>query len=60
MVQVTLDLPVSRGVCDLHSIVRDAAGRSLIHYVRGIRRVFVVQKDDKLMLRTEGVNILVS
>ncbi|XP_045123262.1 DNA-directed RNA polymerase I subunit RPA1-like isoform X2 [Portunus trituberculatus] len=56
--EVTLDMPVSRGVCDLHSIVRAAAGRSLIHYVRGIRRVFVVEKDKRLVLRTEGVNIL--
>ncbi|XP_063869177.1 DNA-directed RNA polymerase I subunit RPA1-like [Scylla paramamosain] len=56
--EVTLDLPVSRGVCDLHSIVRSAATRSLVHFVRGIRRVFVVEKDSRLMLRTEGVNIL--
>lgn len=56
--EVTVDLPVSRGVCDLHSIVRTTAERALVHYVRGIRRAFVVEKDGRLMLRTEGVNVM--
>ena len=57
---MTVDMPVSRGICDLHSIVRYRAERALIHFVRGIRRVFVVEKDNNLMLRTEGVNVMVS
>ncbi|KAG0711590.1 DNA-directed RNA polymerase I subunit RPA1 [Chionoecetes opilio] len=56
--EVTFEMPVSRGICDLHSIVRLRAERALIHYVPGIRRVFVVEKDSHLMLRTEGVNVL--
>lgn len=56
--EVTLHLPVSRGVCDLQSIMRQRAERALVHNVQGIRRVFVVEKDNNLMLRAEGVNIL--
>lgn len=58
--QVTLLLPLSGGNYDIPSIVRQRSQRSLIHYVPGIKRVFVVEKDDGLLLRTEGVNVFVS
>lgn len=56
---MTLHLPVSRGVCDIQSIIRQRAEHALVHNVQGVKRVFVVEKDNHLMLRAEGVNILV-
>ncbi|KAG7161070.1 DNA-directed RNA polymerase I subunit RPA1-like [Homarus americanus] len=56
--EVTLVLPINGGNYDIPSIVRQRSQRALIHYVRGIRRVFVVEKDDTLLLRVDGVNIL--
>lgn len=56
--EVTVLLPVSGGNYDIHSIVRQRSERELIHNISNIRRVFVVEKENTLLLRTEGVNIL--
>lgn len=55
--EVTLLLPLAGGNYDIPSIVRQKSQRCLIHSVPGIKRVFVVEKDDGLLLRTEGVNV---
>lgn len=51
-------LPLVEGHYDIVSIVREQSQRALISHISGIRRVFVVEKDNTLMLRTEGLNIL--
>ncbi|XP_045594086.1 DNA-directed RNA polymerase I subunit RPA1 isoform X2 [Procambarus clarkii] len=56
--EVTCILPVSGGNYDIPTIIRQKSERALIHYVPNIRRVFVVEKGDTLLLRTEGVNVL--
>ncbi|XP_069956974.1 DNA-directed RNA polymerase I subunit RPA1 [Cherax quadricarinatus] len=56
--EVTIALPISGLNYDIPSIVRQKSEKALIHFVPNIRRVFIVEKDGKLLLRTEGVNIL--
>ena len=56
--EAELSLPVADGAYDIVSIVREISEHSFVRRVNGIRRVVVVEKDNQLMLRTEGVNIL--
>ncbi|XP_068205698.1 DNA-directed RNA polymerase I subunit RPA1 [Palaemon carinicauda] len=56
--EVELMLPVADGAYDIVSIVRELSEQSLVRNISGIRRVFVVEKDNQLVLRTEGVNVL--
>lgn len=56
--EVEFMLPVADGTYDMVSIVRELSEQSLVRNVSGIRRVFVVEKDNELVLRTEGVNVL--
>ncbi|KAK3889624.1 hypothetical protein Pcinc_006389 [Petrolisthes cinctipes] len=56
--EIVLMLPVSGGNYDIHSLVNHKSQTALVHSVKNLRRVFVEDKDQRLMLRTEGVNIM--
>ncbi|KAK4305013.1 hypothetical protein Pmani_023073 [Petrolisthes manimaculis] len=56
--EMVLMLPVSGGNYDIHSLVNHKSQTALVHSVKNLRRVFVEDKDQRLMLRTEGVNIM--
>jgi len=45
---------------NVSSIIRMVAQKSVIHQVPNITRAFVANENDKLILKTEGINILVS
>ncbi|XP_076069072.1 RNA polymerase I subunit RpI1 [Oratosquilla oratoria] len=55
--EVTLMLPTAQGKMDIATVVRKTTEKALVHHVSNIKRAFVVEKDNGLLLRTEGVNV---
>lgn len=45
---------------NLANLLKLEAGKAIIHQVKNINRAFIVAQGDKKMLKTEGINILVS
>lgn len=57
---MTIAIPNIGEKFDFKSIVSSTVGKAFVYRIPGIKRAFVEEKDGKLMLRTEGVNVYVS
>lgn len=55
--EVTLVYPVSLGSIDLSTLLRELSSKAVLHQVSGIRRAFTYKANDKLMLKTDGLNL---
>ncbi|CAG9831713.1 unnamed protein product [Diabrotica balteata] len=56
--QITFGLPLSFKKLDLTAILKETAGKSVLWETPQIKRAITYVKDDKLMLRTDGINIV--
>ena len=54
--QVHLALPFLKSKYDLSTIIKRTSKKFLVHNVPGIKRAFVENKSDHILLRTEGIN----
>lgn len=52
-------LPLSFNKIDLTAILKEVASKSIIRETPGIKRAITYKKDDRLYLRTDGINIVV-
>lgn len=55
--ELTFALPINYRNLDMSAIVRETAERAVVWERRNIRRAIVYRKDDKLTLRTDGINL---
>ncbi|KAJ3652064.1 hypothetical protein Zmor_018061 [Zophobas morio] len=55
---LTFGLPLNNKKLDLTAILKDVAAKSVIWETPHIKRAITYMKDDRLMLRTDGINIL--
>nr|CAI5850976.1 unnamed protein product [Callosobruchus analis] len=56
--EITFALPLNYKKLDLTGILKDVARRSVVWETPQIKRAITYMKDDKLMLRTDGINII--
>ncbi|CAH2001255.1 unnamed protein product [Acanthoscelides obtectus] len=56
--EITFALPLNYKKLDLTGILKDVARRSVVWETPQIKRAITYTKDDKLMLRTDGINII--
>ncbi|KAF5293076.1 hypothetical protein FQR65_LT11068 [Abscondita terminalis] len=56
--ELTFALPLSHKKMDLSGILREVANKSVIFETPNIKRAITYVKDDRLTLRTDGINII--
>jgi DNA-directed RNA polymerase I subunit RPA1 len=55
--ELTMDFDVSAKKPDLVNVIRKSSERGVIHQVQNIKKGFVVEKDGKFSLQTDGINV---
>ncbi|KAG5891414.1 hypothetical protein JTB14_031480 [Gonioctena quinquepunctata] len=56
--EITFALPLNFKKLDLSALLKDIANKSVLWETTDIKRAITYMKDDKLMLRTDGINIV--
>lgn len=55
--QLTLSFAVERKRVDLAHVLRQAAAKGVMHEIKNLKRAFIVEDNNKKMLKTDGINI---
>merc|ERR1719431_1193898 len=55
--EVTMSLPLSEKKPDMVNIIKKSAQVGIIYQVKNIKKAFIVEKDGKKYLQTDGINI---
>jgi len=55
--QITFSFDVSQKRLDMVNIIKKSAEKGVIHQIKNIKKAFVIEKDGKQQIQTDGINI---